>query len=263
MCGHRGAVLIIAGHFGAAAQLDQTVFATGLQEHPMQITTMHHRIGIAEPLAEGFTQIDMGDFFGRERVHQPELIDIDRHGARGFADAEIVKGVKRVRPELDARADFAERGGLYKQHRGNALLRQPERGGETADAAAGDQDRPPLQPRHQFDFPKCSSASSARNGTRDASLLRSTSCVNSASSSLRSAGFSGCNIRACARSTAGMTSRSSAAPDLVRYSSFVRLSSNDGLRSTYCFASNRSITLPSVERSNAMTAESRVASMPG
>ncbi len=108
----------------------------------MQVAAMHHRIGIAEARAEGLAQIDMGDFFGRERVHQPELIDIDRHAARGFADAEIVEGVKRVRSELDAGADLAERGGLFQQDRGNALLRQPERRGEAADAAAGDQDRP-------------------------------------------------------------------------------------------------------------------------
>ena len=51
----------------------------------------------------------MGDLLGRERIHQAELIDIDGHAARGLADAEIVEGVKSVRPELDAGADLAER----------------------------------------------------------------------------------------------------------------------------------------------------------
>ncbi|HWI31730.1 MAG TPA: phosphate acyltransferase [Microbacterium sp.] len=61
----------------------------------------------------------------------------------------------------------------------------------------------------------------------------------------------------------GMISRSTAAPDLVRWSSLTRLSSRDGLRSISALLSSRSITLPSVERSNAITADSRVASMPG
>ena len=70
---------------------------------------MHHRIRVAEARAKGFAQIDMGDLFRRQRIHQPKLIDIDGHAARGLADAEIIEGVKRVGPELDAGADLAER----------------------------------------------------------------------------------------------------------------------------------------------------------
>ena len=165
----------------------------GAQENAVQIAAMHHRIGIAEARAKRLAQIDMGDLFGRQRIHQPELIDIDRHASRGLADAEIIEGVERVRPELDAGADLAERRGLFQQDRADALLRQPQRRGEPADAAACNQDRSRV---HQPDFPRCSSASSARSGTREASLLRSTSCVISASRVLRSAGFSGCSIRA-------------------------------------------------------------------
>ena len=112
----------------------------------MQIAAMHHRVGIAEARAERLAQIDMGDLLGGQRIHQPELVDIDGHAARGFADAEIIEGMKRIRPELDAGADLAERGGLFQQDRADALLRQAERGGEAADAAAGDQDRS-LRPR--------------------------------------------------------------------------------------------------------------------
>jgi DNA-binding MarR family transcriptional regulator len=56
----------------------------------------------------------------------------------------------------------------------------------------------------------------ARSGTREASLLRSTSWVISESSNLRSAGFRGCSIRACAFSTDGMMLRRTVAPALVR-----------------------------------------------
>ena len=105
----------------------------------MQIAAMDHRIGIAEAGAKRLAQIDMGDFLRRQRVHQPELVDIDRHAARGLADPEIVEGMERVGAKLDAGADFAERGGFFQQDRADALLREPERGGEAADAAARDQ----------------------------------------------------------------------------------------------------------------------------
>src|SRR5271169_134036 len=198
----------------------------------MQIAAMHDRIRVAETRAKGSAQIDMADFFRRQRIHQPQLIDINRHAARGLADAEIIEGMEGVGPELDAGADLAERRGFFEQDRADALLRKSQRRSETADAATRDQDRPRARICHQLAFPKCSSASSARSGTRDASLLRSTSCSSSAISVLRSAGFSGCSMRACARSTDGMISRKMPAPVLVRYKSLTRLSSGAGLRST-------------------------------
>src|SRR6185295_11164518 len=112
-------------------------------------------------------------------------------------DAEIIEGVERVGSELNSRADFPERGGFFQQDGADSLLRKTERGGEAADASACDQDRPRARfPSHQPDFLKCSSASSARNGTRDASLLRSTSCVINVSSVRRSTGLSGASMRA-------------------------------------------------------------------
>src|ERR1700710_721174 len=179
----------------------------------MQVAAMHDRVGIAKARAERLAQIDMGDLFGGHRVHQPKLVDIDGHVACRLADAEIIEGVERIGPELDAGADFAKIGRLLQQDRADAFLRQAKSRRQAADAAAGDQYRSRV---HQPDFPRCSSAFSARSGTLDASLLRSTSCVSSASSVLRSAGFSGCSIRACARSTADMISRSKALPVLVR-----------------------------------------------
>src|SRR6201995_401883 len=101
---------------------------------------MHDGIGIAESRAEGFAEIDMSNLFGGERIHQPHLLDIDGHAARGFADAEIVEGMEGIRTELDAGADLAERGGLLQEDRADAFLGETERGGETADAAARDQD---------------------------------------------------------------------------------------------------------------------------
>src|SRR5262245_6465123 len=105
----RRPLLVVASHFAADTQIDQRAVAAGPQEHAMQIATMHDRIGVAEPLTELRTEIDMGDFFGGERVHQAKFLDIDGHAARSFADAEVVEGMKGVWSELDARADFAQR----------------------------------------------------------------------------------------------------------------------------------------------------------
>ena len=65
-----------------------------------------------------------------------------RHAARGLADAEIIEGMEGVGPELDAGADLAKGCGFFEQNRANTLLREAQRGGETADAAARDQNRP-------------------------------------------------------------------------------------------------------------------------
>ena len=140
--GHGRAILVVADDFAAHAQFDQLVVPAGVEQHPVQVAAMNHGIGIAETGAEGIAQVDVGDFLSRKRIHQPELVDIDRHAARGLADAEIVEGMERVGPELDARADLAERRGLLQQDGADSLLRKTERGGEAADASTRDQDRP-------------------------------------------------------------------------------------------------------------------------
>ncbi len=150
----RRTVLIVAHDFGADAQIDQLAVTAGFQENAVQIAAMHHRIWVAETATKSLAEIDMADFLRRHRIHQAKLIDIDRHVARGFADAEIIEGVKRVRPELDAGADLAECGSLLEQDRADAFLRETHRYGEAADAAARDQDRLCVCRRHQLDFPQ-------------------------------------------------------------------------------------------------------------
>jgi hypothetical protein len=55
---------------------------------------------------------------------------------------ERVERVPGVGRELDAGADLAELRRLLEHHRAEALAREGERGGEPADAAARDDDRP-------------------------------------------------------------------------------------------------------------------------
>jgi hypothetical protein len=84
--------------------------------------------------AECLAEIDMGDLFRRQRVHQPELVDKDGHRARLLADSEMVEAMEGVRSELDAAADLAERRRLFENERVEAFPRETKRGGESADA---------------------------------------------------------------------------------------------------------------------------------
>ena len=74
----------------------------------MQIGAMDDGVGIAEALAERLVDRDMRDLVAGHAVHHDETVDVDRLGAAGIADAEIVHGVKGVGADLDAGADLAE-----------------------------------------------------------------------------------------------------------------------------------------------------------
>src|SRR5271168_665203 len=60
--GDRRAILIVADHFSADAQIDQFAVTAGFQENAVQIAAMHHRIRVAEPSTKRFAEIDMADF---------------------------------------------------------------------------------------------------------------------------------------------------------------------------------------------------------
>src|ERR1700719_618549 len=161
---HRGAVLVVALGFAVHPEFDAIIVPAGFQKNAVQIAAMNDRIGILEAGAESLAKVDMGDFVSAQRIHQPQLIDINGHAARGFADAEIVEGMKRIRPQLNAGADFAERRSLFEHDGPEALWREAERRREAADAAADDQDRLCRHFRMQSDLRprsglRCSTAS--------------------------------------------------------------------------------------------------------
>jgi hypothetical protein len=66
------------------------------------------------------------------------------HARKVVAQAESVQDPRRVRADLDARADLAERAGALVDVDVEPRLQQRERGGQAADAAADDSDRDPL-----------------------------------------------------------------------------------------------------------------------
>ena len=122
------------------AQFHQRAFDAGPQQHAMQLAAMHHRIRVAETLAERRIERDFGDPFIRHRVHQPQAVDINRLGPGVIADAERVEAVEGVRADLDACADLAQLRRLFEHETLSADAGQPKRRAKTADAATGDQD---------------------------------------------------------------------------------------------------------------------------
>jgi hypothetical protein len=69
------------------------------------------------------------------------MLDEDRLSLHQVADAERVDGVPGVGRELDAGADLAELARLLEDQAAKAFAGEGERGGEAADAAAGNDDR--------------------------------------------------------------------------------------------------------------------------
>jgi len=138
---HRIAILPISAHPVLRTQFDQFAVAAGVEQHSVQVGAMYHRIGIAEVFAEFIIEWNGGDRFAVDRVHEAQTVDVNRPGAGFIADAKVVKAVKGIRTDLDAGANLAKFGGAFEHYAGNSLARQSERGGQSADAAAGDNDR--------------------------------------------------------------------------------------------------------------------------
>ncbi len=111
---------------------------TGLQEDPVQVAPMHHGIGIAEPGPECLIQRNSGDLLPAQGIHEAQIVDIDRHCPGRVTDTEIIECMERVRPQLDARANLPEFRRLLQNDGTDALLRQPDRRGQPADTATGD-----------------------------------------------------------------------------------------------------------------------------
>ena len=105
----------------------------------MDVGTMDHRVRIAEALAERVADRQARDLGRVDRVHQHHPLGVDGTRPGAVADPERVECGERVRTELDAGADLADRRRLFEHLDRTALARERERRGKTADAAAGDQ----------------------------------------------------------------------------------------------------------------------------
>src|SRR4051812_11872636 len=102
---------------------------------------MRDCVGIAEAPCEALVQRDVDDSFAADAVEHQQALDEHRFLLHQLPDAEGVERVPGVGRDLDAGADFAELRGLLEHQRAEAAARQRQRGGQAAEAAAGDDDR--------------------------------------------------------------------------------------------------------------------------
>jgi hypothetical protein len=107
----------------------------------MDIRSMNHGIGIAEPLAERFAQRDVGNDRRIDCIHHQHFFGVDSAGSGAFADSKGIESGKRIGSELDAGADLTDLRRLLEDLDPISLARQYQCAGQPADATAGDQYR--------------------------------------------------------------------------------------------------------------------------
>ena len=88
---------------------------------------------------EILAQRNLGDFLGRLRIHQAQRIDINCLRPRFVANAEIVKGMKTVRADLDTGPDLAQFRRQLKHQRRKTILRKARSRSKAANAAPGNE----------------------------------------------------------------------------------------------------------------------------
>src|SRR4029078_9652088 len=101
---------------------------------------MRDRVRIGEAPGEALVERDVDHLFAAHAVHHQQALDEDGFLLDQLADAERVERVPGIGCDLEARAYLAELRRLLEHDALEALARQSERGGEAADAAAGDDD---------------------------------------------------------------------------------------------------------------------------
>ena len=107
----------------------------------MDVSAVRHGVGVAEAGGEALVERDIDHPLGAHAVHHEQPLDENGLLLHQAADAEGVERMPGVGSELDAGADLAELRRLLEHHRTEAFAREGERGGEAADAAAGDDHR--------------------------------------------------------------------------------------------------------------------------
>lgn len=86
---------------------------------------MDDGVGIAELFAKCMTKVDGANLVGGHRVHQPKIVDINRHRSGRVADTQPDEGVGGVRTKLDAGADFSRAEARSRTVASNPLRASP------------------------------------------------------------------------------------------------------------------------------------------
>ena len=133
--------VLVADNTLLVDERDAVVCPTGIEQHAVQIGTVDDRVGIAEAPAERFVDRNFSDLRAGHAIHHDQAVDVDRLGAPGIADTEVIHRMKSIWPDLDAGADFTELVGLFEHRDVAALVGKSQRRREPANAAAGDNHR--------------------------------------------------------------------------------------------------------------------------
>jgi hypothetical protein len=104
----------------------------------VDIRAVRHGIRIAEALGEALVERHVDHLLAAYAVEHQQVLDEHGLALDQPADAERIERMPGVRRQLDAGADLAELRRLLQHDHAEILAREGERGGKTADAAAGD-----------------------------------------------------------------------------------------------------------------------------
>ena len=121
-------------------QRDEIVALAGPQIDAVDVGAMGHRIGLAEPLHEGFAERNAGDEAAAQRVAH---LDVGRHPGvvhHAGLEPDPFDRPEDVGTELDAGAELFEFRRLLEYPHRKALVCQRIGGDQPADAAAGDEE---------------------------------------------------------------------------------------------------------------------------
>ncbi len=123
-------------HMGGGAIFHPRMLECRFPDRGMDIHTVNNRIRAAEVIAERLSRLDMDHLFTVDPIHHRDVIGKDRTLTGDVAHAQAVERGKRVRPQLDPGANFADLVRPFQQHHLDALTGQRQRGGRTANTAA-------------------------------------------------------------------------------------------------------------------------------
>ena len=123
-------------HLGRGAILHGRMGQRRFPNGGVDVYPVDHRIRPAKMVAERLSGLNMHHLFAAYRIHHGDMVGKDRPLAGDCADAEAVQRRERVRAKLDPGADFADFMRLFQQHHFDALARQRERRGRSANTTA-------------------------------------------------------------------------------------------------------------------------------
>ncbi len=136
---HTLRILLERLDLAGGAQADVGHALAGVQEDLVQVGAVDDAVGIAvggdRRLAEGHAD----DLFAGAHVVHAQTRRKEGYPGDRIGEAQVIEHLENVGPELDAGADLAEGGRLFQHRHGVTVPGQDIGGGQSADAAAGDE----------------------------------------------------------------------------------------------------------------------------